>query len=408
MKRGNILVPILVGAVFISLAAAAFFFWQTQQSKNKSVDKADTTTPSTFPKVEQEVNNWNTYKSAIAGIEFKYPENITIEEVESGPGSGATGYKFTISSKVNGQLTDLVMGGVTSDFSQGRGGMFTDTQGFVNKSGEFYCTFINTFSPIDKGVNIQQYTNDNGVEMLILKGISKVGMPNEEFLQYGCWNPGPDYTLVLINLKGSKYKGMAVELKNNSPFITSKQLLTIISTFKIIESRNEISNNKTYTSPGLGITFQYLSKTPDENNYPVEVKEVGNKVYVHVQANYSKNYTNGQWLEVFSKDTSKSLEQSVKEKFLNGYSDSDCQIKLSSLQTFELAKIEVPIEQNDSLETMSAKWDKCPTPYTTTNGLSYFLMDPKRPSKFIYFSIGQYFIQSGENDIPWQDTIKFL
>lgn len=74
--------------------------------------------------------------------------------------------------------------------------------------------------------------------------------------------------------------------------------------------------------------------------------------------------------------------------------------------TYQTATIDVPHAENDDLSTLSEKWQKCPEPYVSENGISYFLEDTNRPDKFVYFSIGQYAIDSGISNLMWQDTIK--
>lgn len=172
-------------------------------------------------------------------------------------------------------------------------------------------------------------------------------------------------------------------------------------------------NSNLFTDPELGISFNYTSKKLDGGS-TIGVKQIGNKVFVYMQP--SSTPENGQYLEMFSKDKNDSLLDAVKKKILAGYSLNDCLVKnikeTFTGQTypanFELVQITVPTTANDDMETLSEKAKKCPASYTAVGGLNYFLFDPGHPDKFIFFSIGQYAIDSGIGDKNWQNTIKFL
>lgn len=171
-------------------------------------------------------------------------------------------------------------------------------------------------------------------------------------------------------------------------------------------------NSNLFTSPGLGISFNYTSKKQD-NGSMIEVKQIGNKVFVYFSTVKAET---GQYLEMFSKDKNDSLIDATKKKILTGYSLNDCLVKTITKtftgQThpanFELVQISVPVAPNDDLINFSEKAKKCSTAYTALGGLSYFLSDPSHPDKFIFLSIGQYGIDSGVSDKLWQTTIKFL
>lgn len=162
-------------------------------------------------------------------------------------------------------------------------------------------------------------------------------------------------------------------------------------------------NANVFSSAKLGISFDYAKLAYDSKK--VGVKEEGNKVYIFMEGT---DPNSGQWVEVFSKSKTDSLTDAIKKKFLVGYPEADCQVEEKSAPPNQTAQIVVPADPGEGMDTLSAKWEKCPATYTSTNGLSYFLMNQDHKDKFVYFSIGQYGIPSGTGDVPWQDTIKFL
>lgn len=179
------------------------------------------------------------------------------------------------------------------------------------------------------------------------------------------------------------------------------------STDKNSYSENtSIPNQKKFVSPGLGISFLYLSQYGGEQ---FNTKEINNKVYVYPQLS---DYSNGQYVEVFKKDPTKTLLETIKSTFLESYSPEKC-IAYESAPSphypsnYVQANIKVPGEFSDP-EEMSTKRQQCPT-YTQSNGISYFLMDKNHPDKFVFFNIGQYSIlANSEKELTWENTIQFL
>lgn len=168
---------------------------------------------------------------------------------------------------------------------------------------------------------------------------------------------------------------------------------------------------KRFTSIKLGISFLYKTTYGEPNN-TIAAKEVGNRAYVYMTQSPVEQ---GQYLEEFTKDPSDSLKDAIVKRFFDGKLTNDCVISnrvmtpKNAVQPagFVFAQIEVPRDANDDMETLGPKWEKCPAPYTTTNGIAYFLMDTKHPDKFLFLSIGQYGLM-GDATRAWQDTIVFL
>lgn len=164
------------------------------------------------------------------------------------------------------------------------------------------------------------------------------------------------------------------------------------------------NNTRKFTSPALGITFTYLEK---QNEVTIATLEKKNKVYVYMT---NTQPTSGQYVEVFPKEGGVTTEAAIKANFLKGFSSTDCLVEPAAAEkkyvnNFEAWEITVPTSAEDNMETLSNKWDKCPKVYTSTNGLSYFLGDKTHPTKYVYFSIGQYGIQASGNK-GWQETLQ--
>lgn len=244
MNKGNslvILTVILGILLLIATGAAGYFYSQSQTTNSPATSelsglKAIKTLPVTQASSSNETSDWKVYRNGVAGFEFKYPPSFTIGEGESKPDNlTTTGYKFSVSLYYGDKYANVAIGGVTSDFTQGRGGMLTDTQGYVEKNNTFYCTFISHELPFADGVSVESTTNQSGVKMLVIHGVIKQPTPSEEMGMYGCGNPGPNKILVLINLPGSRYRGLGIEYDKDSQYFTKAQFDLMLSTIRLTD-----------------------------------------------------------------------------------------------------------------------------------------------------------------------------
>jgi hypothetical protein len=171
-----------------------------------------------------------------------------------------------------------------------------------------------------------------------------------------------------------------------------------------------IVNQKRYTNPKVGISFVF--STLAFGNNVMDIKEVGNKIYMY-DTKYP--YTQGQYIEVFQKDAADTLEQTIQKQFLTGISPKDCFVKdtkpdnyAESPTSYVFKTIGFPVDENSDVP-MFAQANKCPTPYTESDGIAYFLGDTKHPKTFLFLSIGQQGFPIEKNSqTMWQDTIEFL
>lgn len=190
---------------------------------------------------------------------------------------------------------------------------------------------------------------------------------------------------------------------NSSSEADKNTILKIFSTLKFTGDpyKDVPTESKVYKSTKLGIEFHY--KTQDDSR---QVHEIGNKAYIH---SANEKPEKGQYVEVFTKDHNDTLEVAIKKKFLEGYSEKDCFVKAATdTKNPQLVKAVIAFPVNtDPAGPWWANGDRCPRPYSVTNGITYFVMDKNHPDKYAYVSVGQYIIESGIGDKPWQDTITF-
>lgn len=185
------------------------------------------------------------------------------------------------------------------------------------------------------------------------------------------------------------------------------------NTLKNQESYEEPTDDENvfyYVSPNLGIRFMYNKVWANEY---VSVNEVGNKIYVY-PSKYG-TYESGQYVEVFTKESSQTLEQALQTQFLIGYDSTKCEVTNDTVlftnsakypSSYVVANITTTGEFID-VEVLTEKLKECPYPYTQSNGVSYFVEDTNHPDKYAFLSIGQYAIMI-DDQTAWQDTIEFL
>lgn len=204
--------------------------------------------------------------------------------------------------------------------------------------------------------------------------------------------------------------GGTVEKKEEQPVYTASPSPTDTvqkpqSDEAVIESTS-IPNQKKFTSNKYKFSFLFLAKIGDS---AVEVKEVGNKIYVY-DPKYP--YDQGQYAEVFDKDPGKSLEEAIASQFLTGSYKNNCTVSSTGTpklpEGYDKATIAAKGEFADTAEMFMFAEENCPIPYTVTNGIAYFLTKSNDSDRFVFLSIGQYGINADNQAKTWQETIEFL
>lgn len=206
--------------------------------------------------------------------------------------------------------------------------------------------------------------------------------------------------------------------------VASEESLAIEETNEVLVNTNQSASNlKTYTSSALGISFNYLGEIDelDGGKTKTKILEQGNKIYIYFDYDYmtDEKPEEGQWVEVFKKEKTDSLEIAIQKQFLAGYSEKDCFAEAASMENFYfedyaqfpngylLAQISFPLSDNQN-EAWWTPGEKCPQTYTRSNGISYFLGDENHPDRFLFVSVGQYIIPGLEEERGWEQTIRFV
>lgn len=175
----------------------------------------------------------------------------------------------------------------------------------------------------------------------------------------------------------------------------------------VVQNTPSNPNIKTYTSNNLKVSFDYSLKQTGISSAPL-IKELGNKIYIYQEGTKAED---GQYIEIFNKSASDSIETAIQKQFLTGISDKDCFVENTTSKykypsPYQVREISYPVDQNSEIPIFM-QGEKCPQTYTQSNGISFFLYNPNHPTIYAFLSIGQYGISADQGKM-WQDTISFL
>jgi len=204
---------------------------------------------------------------------------------------------------------------------------------------------------------------------------------------------------------------------NNVPTTQPSPTLTQVQIKESTVEDTNVPGQKRYTSYKLGIRF--LFKADNGSAGQVAVKEVGDTVYVYPTI---EDYTKGQFVKVYQKNSQETLAQAIKKQILPNVTDK-CYVKAPSARvttsyptTYQTASIWY--KNTDGTDAAFSPGDapmlkeveaNCNIDFMPIGGLVFFLEDTKHPNKFVFFSIGQYGINADDTGLKsWQDTIEFL
>ncbi|PIR43826.1 hypothetical protein COV24_00680 [candidate division WWE3 bacterium CG10_big_fil_rev_8_21_14_0_10_32_10] len=223
--------------------------------------------------------------------------------------------------------------------------------------------------------------------------------------------------LLVVLFAGVAVLAFSLSNKKSSDVIKKKDIVqtdvtvtpTPLVTTTPTDTMSLLPGQKKYTSKNLGVSFLYMEEMPLDSTFKVMIQEIDNKIYV-----YGSNFepTTGQYIEVFNKDPNMTLEQALSQDFLNTaeYQQSCAISSVSPDNTYPSTMSVANIILKNNFEDLEKRFEelkKCPSPYTQSNGISYFIYDFSYPTKYAFVSIGQYSIPSDTNGTTWQNTIKF-
>lgn len=220
-QKGWISIALLAIVVLVAVVGA---YYLGKNSSNKGSVLLPTPSEPSASALEsaKETQSWKKYKIKAVGTEFAIPDKLsslgTLEEMRKEGEKGSLlcmNFKkkssFLVRSVYAGGSScgagPFVVGGSSYDFEAGRGGSFTDLQGYTTKDGKYFVKMN-----LDREVEISsQYAkeliNPYGVRILRIEWLGK---GPADYMEVG--NPGENKLGALINTLDRTYPGMSVVL----------------------------------------------------------------------------------------------------------------------------------------------------------------------------------------------------
>lgn len=379
-KNPTLILATIAGVLLIFLGG--YFYIQTQNKKAALIQQKITPTKTeetkqTSPSAEMNISSWKTYTNTMFDYSINYPSDWTVREF-SDPKSGAT---FRPSNKPDDYQYEYIS---------------------INRNGK---VMFNE----QPNLTFEEYVKKAGAEIQNYKeyvSMKKI-VTNSNIVGYtATWNIGSESPpRTYFEIPGDNTATIQVALNDEKYIDIYDQML---SSFTFLEKKKKVSNPnlKTYTSSKLGISFTYLEK---QDSQEITVKENDNKICVTYDVS-DIDCSKGQSVEVFQKGASETLQAAISRLFLVGKDPTRCLVSISDPDnyppTYVKGEITFPENEEFDMEKMTADTEYCSSDYAQTNGIRYFLEDKIHPTKFLFFSIGQYGISSDENK-TWQETVSF-
>lgn len=383
-------------AIFILGIVALFFggYYYGQLQNKEAAQKSEKSITKTDKQEEvagTDMNEWNLYVNEVYNYSIRYPSDWIVREFPD----SKTGASFRPSNKPNDYQYEYIS---------------------INKSGRIMSDELPnpTFEEYVKiaGKEIQNYNSLSTIKKVVtLSGIVgytttwKVSPLSSMGRSSG--KEGESLPRTYFEIPSNSSATIQVEITNDEYKDIYEKMLSTFTIEKVdVKKKSEDPNLKTYNSSKNGISFSYLEK---QNSQEFIVTENGNKVCVSYKAN-DMGCDAGQSVEVFEKGKSETLKAAIERIFLSGKDLTRCIVSISDPNnypaTFVKGEITFPKSEDFDMEKMTVDTEYCSSDYSQTNGIRYFLEDKLHPTRFVFFSIGQYGISS-EGNKPWQDTVTF-
>ncbi|MBI2595869.1 hypothetical protein HYW46_04015 [Candidatus Daviesbacteria bacterium] len=249
MQKGFSAILVLVMVLLLAAIGGGAYYFGKQSNTSETLPKQSKRvdikliSPSPSPAPVDETAKWKTYIIKTLSLEFKLPPEIgSLGELTEVIEPGQTGTQLCVSfTKPLSLIKNAYAGGfcvteypltmnigtTSVDYSQGRGGTFTDLQGFKYQDGKYLTRFVNgqflEEFPQDLITKVQ---NNNGVEIIKIK--PHLPLDDGPSLR----NTLPEgWVGVVMNTKNTTYPGLALKIQLSDK--VNEQLVDkILSTFQ--------------------------------------------------------------------------------------------------------------------------------------------------------------------------------
>jgi hypothetical protein len=235
------------------------------------------------------------------------------------------------------------------------------------------------------------------------------------FLFYKFHTSTPEVrTRALSNLEVNSSNRNLISSSNANANVSSNvQAVKTASSPLFTTTKN--GNKTTFKSNDLKVNFDYISQV---NNGGAETNiianEQGNKITIYPE-NSPNTYD---YVQVFSKNPTDTLEQAITKSILKGFNPTDCPIGVAygfGNNKFSSSTQTASIQYNSNNEHPESGYPvdatKCPSEYTAVETARFFLMDKNHPDRFVFILDGialRSGVDSSGKIKGWEDTFNLF
>lgn len=281
----------------------------------------------------------------------------------------------------------------------------TDTYSDLSPSSQFSWKIANQIE-VNKLLTTTNITDDSGT---LLTNEGQLGNTQINNLKFTTLRR--TQVANLLNDQGEKYTTLAHDytdclypLNSNtylSYSVTLGQIGSEVDLCKVLENLGissisfPVANTTTFSiydwiDQGIVLSHEPTFKIRPEKNKVTLYDEFGNE----------------QSLEIFSKNPQVNLKTAILNVFPKQFNPVNCELTMSDKTDHQtgIIRMKKPLVEDESWADPSDQG--CPpSPYTETDGATYFALFPQKPNKLFFFKLGQFAI--GGTSGFWQNSLSF-
>lgn len=224
--------------------------------------------------------DWQIYSIDTLNVSFKLPPEITEEsgKLSEKVYSGQKGTMLTFFDTDSQVLQPFSVGTTSVDYLDGRGGLFSDLQGFIKEGDKYMAKFVQgrTF---DIPTNLVTEINNDDFGIIRIIGQSYT---TGEYRGPIAGTPGDGYVGAIINIPLNKtYTGLTINMKLDDEH-TIKLFDQILSTFKFTDQTEDITWKNDF------ISIPVDTEATGKRTYKLGFSYPSNWTYQHITTTSAK------------------------------------------------------------------------------------------------------------------------
>ena len=202
----------------VAFLVGGYFIGKDKANKDPNIITTKDDVNITPFEIPNDPDKWTAYEIKAVDMEIKLPDKLVKlgdwkEYEKEGEKGSIVCFSIKLSEGASCSGEALIIGGSSTDFEEGREGLFTDLQGFTKENGIYFVKTVGGNKFELKDAKFKEFGNENGVEIIKILGENQTVEGNELPV---AGTPGEGYLGAIINTKNKKYPGLSIQLDLNS------------------------------------------------------------------------------------------------------------------------------------------------------------------------------------------------